>query len=411
MNPNTIRWIDVNVGRLICWFLSLWRSVMGLFAGEFKPRAPQKIVFIKFIEQGATVLANSAIQKAVDKVGKENVYFCVFKENAPVIEVLELLPRANILVLNNDSLFQFLGEVLKTLWKIRKLGIDTTIDMEFFSRASAIFAYLSGARNRVGLHRFTSEFPYRGDLMTHRVQHSPYFHTAVAYMMLVEALYEPFGERPPLKVPADNFHPEVPQFLPLPEELQTVKTKLRTEAPGQNYSRIVLLNPNASDMLPLRKWPTDRFVELARRLLAETDDTLIVLTGAPGERPKAEEICTNIGSPRLISMAGKTTLRELFVLYTLSDLLVTNDSGPAHFASTTDVRIVVLFGPETPQLFGPLGDGVEVIWKGLGCSPCVNAMNHRFSPCNNNLCMQTITTDEVWQKVVSSLQQPSFAKL
>lgn len=411
MNPNTIRWIDVNMGRLICGVLTWWRSLMLLFAGKFKPQEPQKILFIKFIEQGATVLANSAIQKAVDKVGKENVYFCVFEENAPVIEVLNLLPKENVLVLRPDSFFLFLGEVVRTLFLIRKLKIDTTIDMEFFSRASAIFAYMSGARNRVGLHRFTSEQPYRGNLMTHRVQHNPYFHTAIAYMMLVEALYEPFGEVPPLKVPVSNFIPEVPRFVPNAEERETVIGKIKTEAKGQAYSRIVLLNPNASDLLPLRKWPTDRFVALAHRLLKETDDTLIVLTGAPGEREKAEEICTEIGSPRLVSLAGKTTLRELFVLYTLSDLLVTNDSGPAHFASTTDVRIVVLFGPETPQLFGPLNAGVEVIWKNLGCSPCINAMNHRFSPCNNNVCMQEITMEEVWDRVHLSLQQPSLATL
>ena len=98
-------------------------------------------------------------------------------------------------------------------------------------------------------------------------------------------------------------------------------------------------------------------------------------------------------------MAGKTSLRELFLLYELSDLLVTNDSGPAHFASMTDTSILVLFGPETPQLFGPLGDGIEIIWKGLACSPCVNAFNHRFSPCTDNQCMHQITVDEVYERV------------
>ena len=54
------------------------------------------------------------------------------------------------------------------------------------------------------------------------------------------------------------------------------------------------------------------------------------------------------GSGRL---AGKTTLRQLLVLYTLAEVLVTNDSGPAHFATLTRIRVVMLFGPETPELF------------------------------------------------------------
>ena len=70
---------------------------------------------------------------------------------------------------------------------MRSHRIDTVIDMEFFSRASAIFAFLTGAASRVGLHRFTGELPYRGDLMTHRVQYLPHLHISLQYLILVEA--------------------------------------------------------------------------------------------------------------------------------------------------------------------------------------------------------------------------------
>ena len=93
------------------------------------------------------------------------------------------------------------------------------------------------------------------------------------------------------------------------------------------------------------------------------------------------------------------------VLYAIADVLVTNDSGPGHFSSMTPVDTVILFGPETPALFGPLGRHSHVIWKRLSCSPCVNVMNHRFSPCNDNVCMQQITVDEVYAKVSELLRQ------
>ncbi len=50
---------------------------------------------------------------------------------------------------------------------------------------------------------------------------------------------------------------------------------------------LVLLNPNASDMLPLRKWETGRFVELGKRLLAADNRMGIVVTGAPSEAESA----------------------------------------------------------------------------------------------------------------------------
>ncbi len=128
-----------------------------------------------------------------------------------------------------------------------------------------------------------------------------------------------------------------------------------------------------------------------------------MLTGAPSERAIAEGLCRALASPRVISVAGQTTLRELLTLYTLATVLVTNDSGPGHFASLTPVHAIVLFGPETPRLFGPLAPATTVIWKELACSPCVSVFNHRLSPCRNNVCMQSITVDEVFDAVRDAL--------
>ena len=110
---------------------------------------------------------------------------------------------------------------------------------------------------------------------------------------------------------------------------------------------------------------------------------------------------------RVISLAAKTTLRDLLVLYSLADVLVTNDSGPGHFATMCEVENVVLFGPETPLLFGPLGKHHRVLWSQLACSPCVNPYNHRLTPCTNNVCMQRITVDQVYREVTAALASAS----
>jgi ADP-heptose:LPS heptosyltransferase len=162
------------------------------------------------------------------------------------------------------------------------------------------------------------------------------------------------------------------------------------------YSPLVLLNANASDLLPLRRWPGQRYVDLARRLLDRAPEVHIAFTGAPGEAAEAESLVGEVGSERCFSLAGKTTLRDLLVLYCLADLLVTNDSGPAHFATLTPIRVITLFGPETPALFGARSSRTLIVWKNLACSPCVNAYNNRLSTCRDNRCMQEITVDEVF---------------
>src|SRR5207249_4214518 len=183
------------------------------------------------------------------------------------------------------------------------------------------------------------------------------------------------------------------------------------ENPRIGSAPLILLNPNASDLLPLRRWPAQRYVELAQRLLARYPDLTIGLTGAPAEVPGANQLADEVGSDRVVCLAGKTTLRQLLVLYSCSEILVTNDSGPAHFASLTPIHVVTLFGPETPALFATRSPNATALWAGIACSPCVNAYNNRQSICRNNLCMQAITVDEVFEKVSSIYDARTTATL
>ena len=396
MNPNTIRKIDYWFGQPICFLLTLFRVPFS------NPIKPNKIIFLKFIEQGATVLAYSAIKRATELVGKENVYFCVFENNRQILDILDVIPQKNIISLSDKSFFSFMFDSLSALKKIRREKINTVIDMEFFSRASAIFSYMTAAKIRIGLHRFTSELPYRGNLMTHNIQYNPYLHTSAFYFSLVEASLQNSFEVPMMKVPISPLQKgtkgDLAVFTPSEREKKEMQEKINI-AFGTELKKIIILNPNASDLLPLRKWDKQNFIELGKKLIAENQHVYLAISSAPSEQKDAEDICKQIGSSKAVSFAGKTTLRELLTLYTLSDILVTNDSGPGHFSSLTNIQTIILFGPETPKLFGPISPNAHVIWKELACSPCVNVFNHRFSPCNNNLCMKSITVDEVYNAV------------
>jgi ADP-heptose:LPS heptosyltransferase len=91
---------------------------------------------------------------------------------------------------------------------------------------------------------------------------------------------------------------------------------------------------------------------------------------------------------RCLNLAGRTrSLIELVELLNRGAALVTIDSGPAHFSGLSGISRVVLFGPETPALYGPVGDRVEVGFANLSCSPCFSAANHRTSSCTDNQCL------------------------
>jgi len=197
-----------------------------------------------------------------------------------------------------------------------------------------------------------------------------------------------------------------PVFHPADDEVTEVRAIIAEATGREDAVRLVLLNANCSDLMPLRRWPEERYVELAKRLIDRFPDLWVGFTGAPSEREGAGKLVNEIARDRCICLAGRTTLRQLLILYSLADVLVTNDSGPAHFATLTPIQVVTLFGPETPALFGAKSPRNHVLWARLPCSPCVNAYNHRQSFCSKNLCMTGITVDEVFETVCELYTKP-----
>lgn len=399
MKITTMRLIDHWVGRLICFILTVIRKCWGLLFGRKSKSKIERILFIKLAEQGATVLADAAIRRAVEMAGKDNVYFLVFQQNRFILDVMNVIPGENVITIPDNNFISMLFGAVKSIWHIRKLRIDAAIDFEFFARSSAILTFLSGAGIRVGLHSFADEAPYRGDLMTHRLNYNPHLHTSQMFEVMVEAINLPAGDMPRLNIDLPRLRPIESRFISNHDELKEFKAILEKQAGTGDYSPLVLLNANASDMLPLRRWPSDRYEELAMRLIEKSPALHIAFTGSPEESEKALKIVKAVNSQRCFSMTGRTTLRQLMMLYCLADVLVTNDSGPAHFAALTDIKVITLFGPETPKLFGANTPNSHIIWKNIPCSPCVSAYNNRYSKCNNNVCMQGISVDEVYDLI------------
>ena len=405
-NAHLLHKIDASLGVVACICVTLMRKVVDAVSPpDLSP--PKTILFLKLAEQGSTVLAHDAIRRAVDKVGAKNVYFLLFEENRFILDLLNLVPHENVLTIRTKSPGEMVTSCLSRLAQIRRMRLDACIDMEFFARSTAALAWLTGTRIRVGFHAFFGEGPYRGDLLTHRVIYNAHLHASRTFSSLTMALDNPADKFPTFPaVPPPGEPP--PPFEPAADERAEVEKLLAPLKPAGS-PRLILLNANASDLLPLRRWESANYVALAKRLLAEFPELCIGFTGAPDEAAKVGGLISAIGSERAFVLAGKTTLRQLLIVYGFAEVLVTNDSGPAHFATMTPIDVVVLFGPETPHLFGAPSPRNHALWAGLACSPCVNALNNRQTACRDNVCMKTITVDQVFETVCRVYRQRTTA--
>jgi ADP-heptose:LPS heptosyltransferase len=352
---------------------------------------------------GSAILAGPAMRKVRDRLNGE-LFFLTFDVNRASVELTGMIENSNVFTIRSDSLAHLVRDAVAFLVWARKNKIDTVLDLELFSRFSALLTSCCGADRTVGFYRFHNEGLYRGSMLTHQVVYNPHMHIAKGFIALVDALLSPEASIPYSK----TFIPdsELDFSIPRPDHVARshMLDRVRSRIPEYNPSqhRLVLINSNAGDFLPHRRWMPSRYSELITRILSCYGDVYVLITGSIDEYHSALDLAGRVANNRCVSFAGETRIDELPSLYSLSYLMVTNDSGPAHIASAANLPTIVLFGPETPKLYGPLG-AARTLYAGLACSPCATAFNHRSTACTDNVCMQAIDVDAVLSEVKSIL--------
>jgi ADP-heptose:LPS heptosyltransferase len=246
--------------------------------------------------------------------------------------------------------------------------------------------------------------------VTHKVLYNAHLHAAHTFLDLVHAIDAPVEQIPRVKRPRTMDSLTVPKITTDQETAAAIWHKLRAMNAAVGPERkLVVMNPNASARFPMRRLPLESFTELAR-LLLEDPDVFILIPGVRSEKPDAEYICHRVASPRVLDLTGRTSMTELLHVFDLAHVLVTNDSGPAHFAALTRIHVIVFFGPEIPERYRPLTARCDVVHTGFTCSPCIGPHNQRLSPCNDNLCLQTIDVRQVAALVRTRLGEASHAR-
>ena len=415
ISVNTMRAIDHWVGVPLCAIVSPFIALIDRIKNTFNrgPEAPKKLLFIELSEMGSAILVDPAMRNA--KARGAELFFLIFKSNRASLTLLNTVKPENIFTIDSSSLGGLIKDTLRFLVLARKHRIDTVIDLELFSRFTALLTGMCGARRRVGYHIFHGEGLWRGFMLTRKVHYNPHIHITKNFLSLIHAAFAQKIEVPFSKIEIPDSEVRLEQAIINPSALEKVRERIEKMAKEAriNYTsgkdRLILINPNASDLLPQRRWAQQRFSELIQAIHQQYPNDLILITGSPAEFVYVEKVRAVANVKNALNFAGQVSFAELPPLYTLSDVMVTNDSGPGHFSAVTPLRTVVLFGPETPALYGSVGNSIAIT-ANLACSPCVSAANHRKTPCRDNVCMQAITVLQVLDKVIKQLQDADKAK-
>ncbi len=171
--------------------------------------------------------------------------------------------------------------------------------------------------------------------------------------------------------------------------------------PQREESVLVGLNAGA-EYGPAKRWPVARFIETAIALSRRIKCQFVIFGGA-ADFTIANEIVEGLtrnanpdgtaASITFYNLAGKTTLRQLCGALKICDVVISNDTGPAHVAAAVGTPVVIPFGSTSPELTGPglPGDEKHVFLKStVPCSPCFV----KYCPIDHR-CMTEITVDQV----------------
>ncbi len=404
MNVDTMRNIDHYAGVPLALIGTVIKKTIDIFSPEAKVK-PKNVLLIELSEMGSAIIVDPAMRKLKENIEGE-LFFVIFSKNKVSLQLLGTVKEENIFTIDESGIIEIAQTSLDFLKWCREKEIDSVIDLELFSRFTALLTGACGAVNRVGFHAFHNEGLYRGDFLTKKVAYNPHQHIAKNFISLVDALLSEKEELPFTKRVIPDSEIQIAKAVISGEEQLNVQAIIADMYEGfdKDKNPVILVNSNASDLLPQRRWDRENYGDVIKKILDYNPAAIILLTGAPAEKDGAQLLARYVNDKRCINFAGAVKFLQLPTLYSVSKFMLTNDSGPAHFASITDMHTFVIFGPETPALYGSLGPTTP-IYAGMACSPCVSASNHRKTPCSDNQCIKIITPDWVFDTLKFKLDE------
>jgi heptosyltransferase-2 len=243
------------------------------------------------------------------------------------------------------------------------------------SFSSALMVFLAGIRRRVGYSR-----EGRGFLLTDTIR--------------------PVRDRSKIRpIPMVEYYLRITDTLGCPRVQTkpglTVSPQARKDA-QETFARsgidpvrtIITVIPGAA-YGSSKCWRPEYFAEAADRLVSALDCQVLIIPG-PGEIEIAREIERRMQNPPITLVDPVVPLDTLMAIIESSTLVITNDTGPRHFAVAFDRPVVVIIGPTDPRYTNLNLERTIVLREDLDCSPC----HLRVCP-RDHRCMTAITPDDV----------------
>ncbi|MBI5075993.1 MAG: glycosyltransferase family 9 protein [Nitrospirae bacterium] len=384
MNWKLIRYIDEYAGIPLLQVLSLFRA-RSIHKSEIENKECRRILVMKFWGIGNLFMMLPALNALRSRYPESHIDLLTLQPNLKAASTLRIF--RNIHVIDTHRGIGFIRSSFNVLRSLRMNDYDLVIDFEQFARFSAVLCAVSGIPESIG---FCTEGQHRHCMYTMPVQYDDCIHVTQSYVLLARAAGAASGRG----------HAAQEVF---PGDPSIVRTSGNILGRFGIEGRAIILHIGTSDNFAERRWPAASLRELSN-LLTGRGDITVVLTGLHCEASIADEIMLSLRHrSRVINAVGFLDFAEYLSLIAESELVVSADTSAVHIASALGTPVIGLYGPNTPDLYGPWGESGLAIYKKLECSPCITNFNAKIHVCRHpagkGACMARISAQEVFQKI------------
>jgi len=341
---------------------------------DYQPENVQRILLVSSTALGDTVLSTAAMVAVREHFPAAHITALIHRDYVPLFEPTDFL----------DGIIAYYGgysHFFSTFLALRRIHPDIALILHGNEPQATPLAYLAGARFIFKLPN-TSRFAFLLSNQAPRLSWLDMGHGMMQRLKVAQLV----GAR----IEGARMH------LPIPNPTREIVTRWLAEHDVMAADIVIGLQAGASSRG--RMWPVAHFVALAKMLLAVHPAYRFVITGAPHERLRCEEIARGIGAGAIVA-AGALSIEMLPALVHRCAVLVTGDTGTLHVAVAVGTPTVSLFAVSGPDVSGPAYDLERHI---VIHHPAPAGVR---SKTDNDRWMAQIPSDEVAAAVTQQLSQ------
>lgn len=385
MNWRLIRNIDSLLGIPLINLISVLFPLTNKKMPLSSTTPPKRILLVKFWGIGNIFMLLPSIQALHNTFPDAEIDFLTLESNRDALNTLEVVNR--IITIDTNSAATFLRTWKASVKVLVASGYDLAIDFEQFARFSALMIYQIKTLRTIG---FATKGQHRHHIYTDSVPYDNDIHITRSFYALV------------IK---SGVTQDFTSCIALPA-VERLKTKARNILKELNLSSslpVIIMHIGTSNNFKERRWSPQSYAKLAD-LISIRYCAQIILTGLPEEAHLIRATWQFLKSVDMVrDSGGNLSFDEYFALIAVADLIITADTAAVHLASTLNIPLVGLYGPNTPQLYGPWGSNGLALYTGFECSPCITNFNGKLNTCRHpdgrGACMHSISVEIAFKTI------------